>query len=110
MISRMDLRERFMKDPVERRLGSIASDLVRLANLAKIGNAGKEAFNNVLDEVKFFTEWSARDLHPEAQEKILNLQRVMVSWISSSSPERAMNIEHEARNWSKDILSVSGLL
>ena len=110
MISKTALYERFMRDSNERRLGGIASDLMRLANCAKSPSVNEAFFDGILNEVKFFTEWSARDLRFEAQEKILNLQRTLASWADRHPSGAFRRIENEARSWSQELLNISGLL
>ena len=111
MIPRSVLYARFMKDPVSVRLGGIASDLIRLSGLAKTNPANKPHFQSVLDETKFFTEWTAADLSIDAQEKILELQRVLVQWDGRLiSHEQLSSVQQEAKDWSEKVLLASGMV
>ncbi len=110
MIPRSVLYARFMKDPATRRLGGIASDLARLSGLLKANSENWELFQNVLNETKFFTEWTAHDLSPDIQEKLLDLQRSLSKWGGGPfSKEQLSLVQREAKKWSEMILSTSGL-
>lgn len=107
MIAVNNLRERFLKDPSPVRWGGIASDLARLASAANL-SVGSQAFQDVLTEVKLFTEWLAPDLGLEQQETLLSLQRQLSKW-SGRSSIAASSLKREAERWSDRILEISGL-
>ena len=108
MISPAELKKRFLKDTPSMRLGAIASDLARLASLARARQAAEpQAFQNVLFELKLFTEWAADDLSLEVCEMILNLQRKL-SRLDTGCWE-GLRIENEMRRWSDKFLQISGL-
>lgn len=110
MISRSILYARFMKDSIPVRLGGIASDLARLSGLAQTNSENRRLFQNVLNETKFFTEWTASDLNLDAQEKLLELQRSLSRWSGGPfSKEQLSLVQDEAKKWSQVILSTSGL-
>ncbi len=103
MIPLNDLKARFMKDPVSVRLGNIASDLLRASNLVGRSGASIESLNHVINEVKLFTEWTARDLEVDLQENILNLQRELA--VSSKSELISQNL----KKWADYFIKISGI-
>ena len=107
MISCDELRTRFKRDPLPIRWGGIASDLARLSSLAHTGQRQSQAYQDVLTEIKLFSEWMAPEVKLDSQEKILSLQRALSSWLDSPVVSR---IEKEASEWSEQILKISGLI
>lgn len=111
MISIDELNERFAKDSVPVRLGGIASDLARLAGLMRSHTNNSSSIENVLMELKLFTEWVAKDINLSAQETVLSLQRNLADWsLNGFTGARLNDIEKQAQNWSGAILDISGLL
>ncbi len=111
MISIGELKERFSKDPVPVRLGGIASDLARLAGLVRSNANNPSSIENVLMELKLFTEWVAKDINLSAQETVLSLQRNLADWsLYGFENAQSNDIEKQAQNWSNTILDISGLL
>lgn len=97
------LKKRFMGDSKAIRLGGIASNLNRLANLSKTPGFDQHTFQAVLDETKFFTEWTAKDLKLKEQVQVLALQRTL----AGLTP---VDAEKKTRQWANKILSISGLM
>ena len=102
-----DLQRRFLKDPVSGRLGSIASDLLRISNLSKQENIDRAAFDHVLKELKLFTEWAAVDLDLDVQKKMLALQRVLAGVRVHSHGELSVQVLFE--KWSERLIQISDL-
>ena len=101
MISIAHLENRFLKDPLPLRLGAVASDLARLSGLQP--SVHNSIFQNVLTEVKLFTEWAAPDSGLEVQERLLDLQRALARGTSEE-------ISKIAGQWADQILGMSGLI
>ena len=105
------IHERFMRDSASLRLGSISSDLGRLANLLKSGSSDKELFQDLITELTRFTEWTAADLSIDQQKLVLDLQRDLLRWSETTlSSVNAREVQREAAIWSDRILDTSGLL
>jgi hypothetical protein len=110
MIELIQLQNRFMQDTLPRRLGAVASDLMRLSGLSKNNPVNQPLFRNVLNEVNFFTEWTAKDLDLGTQEKLLSLQRTIAHWDPAKLlPENQAKISEQAKQWSSKLLGLSGL-
>lgn len=102
-----DLKIRFDRDPLSYRWGGIASDLSRLSAMIASGLRDPQSFQDVLKETKYFTEWIAPELDFEKQKKLLNLQHKLSEW--SDLPISHSVVKREAKNWSRQILKLSGL-
>lgn len=102
------LRERFERDSIPVKWGSIASDLLRLSALARAKSPDSKIFQDVLTEAKLFTEWLAPQVAIKHQETILSLQRAL-SDISAGPPDY-QDIEIKAHAWSDKVLDISGLV
>jgi hypothetical protein len=98
------LKNRFLKDAPLRRLGTIASDLARLAQIFSSVTVDKKLKNNVITELKLFTEWVAPDVDVEKQTRILKLQREILVW------QRKKSHSNQVRRWSAYCLKMSGFM
>ena len=108
MITVKELKTRFERDSIAYRWGSIASDLLRIANLKSSASFNTKSYESVLTEVKLFTEWLGPDLDPDKQKIIVSLQRQLSEWSFSLISKDVL--EKDARRWSRKILKVSELI
>jgi broad specificity phosphatase PhoE len=108
------VRERYLKDGFETRLGGLAANLARLASFAgRMKN--HESVDYLLDESKWFIEWTAPDAEPELQAELVQLQIVLAVWQrawrkGTMDGERLQDMIARARDWSDRLLDRSGLL
>ena len=109
MISIADLEKRYKMDPVDVRIGGIASDLARLSSMANTVHPNLSAIKNVLTEIKFFSEWAAMDADLKIQERILSLQRVVTRWKEETIQDHLEEIHKIGIEWSDVMLEMSGL-
>ena len=108
MITVKELKARFERDSLSYRWGSIASDLLRIANLRSSASFNTKSYESVLTEVKLFTEWLGPSLDLDKQKMIVSLQRQLSEWSFSSISKGIL--EKDARRWSRKILKVSELI
>ena len=71
-------KERFINDPISRRLGNLAVNLHRVGVFAEKNSA--ESVRNVLSESVRFIEWSAADTPPEVSETLVRFQVQLARW------------------------------
>ena len=71
-------RERFINDPISRRLGNLAVNLHRVGVFAEKNSA--ESVRNLLSESVRFIEWSAADTPPEVSEMLVEFQVQLARW------------------------------
>jgi len=110
----LNIRERYMRDPLPVRLGGLAADLARVTsfsqnpdNLAPVADLMREAAH--------FIEWCAPESDLESQVTLLELQRHLARWrmrLPQRFPDQTWRaqVSAEARQWSQRVLEMSGLL
>ncbi len=107
-------RERFLKDSLPVRLGGLAANLARTGSFVK-NPANLETVKQLLEESKFFIEWTAGETQIEASAKLIDLQIQLAvnqrnfekTW---KDEESRLNFGQKAKVWSKEVLQSSGLL
>jgi hypothetical protein len=108
------IKQRYMQDDLPTRLGGIAANLARVGSFSR-NPANREVVRSLLDESKYFIEWSAPDAEIEQATKLVELQVQLASWqqdwvdIWDNESERNAVSEHSLR-WSDQVLAISGLL
>lgn len=108
------LKERYLRDHLPIRLGGIA------ANLARIKSFSQDVENSVvveslLQESKWFIEWTAADAEIEIAAELVELQVQLACWQCCWSEiwedsEQRMEVADRAKMWSEKVLNFSGLL
>jgi hypothetical protein len=108
------LRKRYLKDELPVRLGGLAANLARVCSFADRPAHG-DVVRNVVEESKFFVEWSAPDAALDQQVDLVDLQLQLARWNrhwdaiwQDSEGRRAL--ADQARVWSERVLKMSGLL
>ena len=92
MVNKEKLHQRFMRDPLDRRLGGLAATLGRISSSARDSNT-PNAVSDLLDEAKHLIEWTAADADSAYKEKS---QRILLAT--------------QAKEWSDKTLQNSGLI
>jgi hypothetical protein len=108
------LHQRFMRDPVPRRLGGLAATLGRISSSARESTDPRQV-DHLLDEAKHLIEWTAADTDPEIAAELVTMQRLIVLWQKAWSkteptPEQRTLLATQAKHWSDETLDFSGLL
>lgn len=114
MKDRSAIRERYLRDSLPVRLGGLAANLSRIKSFAAY-EGGREAVASLLDESKFFTEWTGAEASVEAAGELVELQIQLALWQQSwdriwSNREQRQEVAEHASIWSKRVLEISGLL
>lgn len=107
-------RERYLRDPLPRRLGGLAATLGRISSSAR--NASEAAITqSLLEEAKYYIEWTAAETEPEIAEKLVAMQTLITLWEKAwasafqNKTQRAL-LSVQAKQWSDWTLDISGLL
>jgi hypothetical protein len=113
MINKQKLYERFMRDPLPRRLGGLSATLGRISSSAREAADSVQVIN-LLDEAKHLIEWTAADAEPEIASELVNMQRLIVLWQKAwtktgATPEQRTLLATQAKQWSDQALEYSGL-
>ncbi len=114
MKNKEKLHERFMRDPLPRRLAGLSATLGRICSSAR-ESSDPEQVANLLDEAKHLIEWTAADTDPETASELVDMQRLIVLWQKTwakteATPEQRTLLATQAKQWSEQALEFSGLL
>jgi hypothetical protein len=107
------LRERFLRDPLPRRLGGLAATLGRISSSAR-NSTDPNVVPDLLDEAKHLIEWTAADTEPEAGSELVDMQILLTLWQrtwaeASQIPGQRILLSVQAKGWSDQALDFSGL-
>jgi len=107
-------RNRYLQDELPIRLGNLASNLAHISSFAK-GGRNPNAVERLLDESRFFIEWTAADAELEAAAELVEIQ-IQLSWWyhhwkdEQTNPSQLSKIAQQSKAWSDRVLDLSGLL
>jgi len=109
-----EIRARYLREPFNRRLGHLASDLMRISGfLDSVKN--RKIVTDILEESKFFIEWAAPDAPSHIQELLSEMQSRLALWhrhllMMKESSGEIEELAKSAKRWSALLLQSSGLL
>jgi hypothetical protein len=108
------IRERYLRDDLSIRLGGLAANLSRIKSFAA-HEASREAVESLIDESKFFIEWTAAQAESHAAAELVELQIQLARWQHNwagiwADPIQRRQIADQSRIWSKRVLEISGIL
>lgn len=111
---RTALQERYLRDALPVRLGGLAANLSRIKSFAA-HEASRDAVESLIDESKYFIEWTAAETVVEVSAELVGLQvqlaRWQCQWIQIwLDPVRRGQVAEASGVWSKRVLELSGLL
>jgi hypothetical protein len=108
------LRQRFLRDPLPRRLGGLAATFGRISSSAR-NSTDPVIVSNLLDEAKHLIEWTAADTEPETAAELVQMQTLISLWqrawdeASHNTQQRTL-LSVQAKSWSDRALDFSGLV
>lgn len=113
MLNKQKLRERFLRDPLPRRLGGLAATLGRISSSAR-KSTDPAIVLNLLDEAKHLIEWTAADTQPETAAELVQMQTMITLWQrawheASQNPHQRLLLSVQAKDWSDKTVDFSGL-
>ncbi|MDY7015149.1 MAG: hypothetical protein SVX43_16445 [Cyanobacteriota bacterium] len=108
------LKKRYLRDELPIRLGNLASNLARIKSFSRDFENGNTV-EGVIQESKFFIEWTASEAEIETAAELVELQIQLSRWHYRwqtiwNDPEQRMKIAEQAKVWSDRVLEMSGLL
>ncbi len=114
MMDKEKLRERFLRDPLPRRLGGLAATFGRISSSAR-KSPDPTIVANLLDEAKHLIEWTAADTEPETAAELIRIQTMISLWQrawdeASKNPKQRILLSVQAKDWSDKSLDFSGLI
>lgn len=107
------LRQRFMRDPLPRRLGALAATLGRISSSAR-RSADEAVVADLIDEARHLLEWTAGDSEPDVAAELRQIQTLLTLWQKAwvtacrDSLQRTL-LSVQAKNWSDKLVDFSGL-
>lgn len=107
------LRDRFLRDPLSRRLGGLAATLGRVSSVAR-KSSDPANVARLLQEAKYLIEWTAADAEPEIAAELVSMQRQINLWLrawekTNQLKEQRTLLSIHAKHWSDRALDFSGL-
>ena len=107
-------RERFLRDPLPRRLGGLAATLGRISSSAR-HSTDPNTVADLLDEAKHLIEWTAVDTEPETAAELVRMQTMITLWERawdevSQSPKQRILLSVQAKDWADKAVDFSGLV
>lgn len=108
------LRTRYLNDSIPVRLGGLAANLARVASFSKKDDHHK-VVTAILQESKWFIEWTASELNTADISELVQLQIQMAKWEVQSQKKWKnqtwrTELADQSRKWSQQLLKMSGLL
>lgn len=97
------IKKRFLKDNLPVQLGGIAANLARVDSFSRMRN-NKKVIADLIEESKFFIEWSAPKAPLDIQEDLVNLQLQLALYPNKK------DVVNSASKWSQRLIKISGLL
>lgn len=108
------IQERYLRDELPVRLGGLAANLARIRSFSDHSDH-RDVVESLLEESKFFIEWTVPDAGLKVQADLVELQLQLAQWQREwesiwADPVKRAAVAEQAHNWSKRVLEVSGLL
>jgi hypothetical protein len=106
------IKNRYLQDGLSVRLGGIAANLLRIASCA-LRPKDWQAVQSMLEESKFYIEWTAPEAPLNAKAPLMELQVQLALWQLMWPKVYADPVERDrlgqlARSWSLNVLALRG--
>jgi broad specificity phosphatase PhoE len=108
------LKQRYLRDALPVRLGGLAANLARIKSFSDHSQHG-DVIERLIEESKFFIEWTAVDAELSVQAELVELQRQLARWQHDwqtlwANPESRADVAERSNAWPQRVLEMSGLL
>ena len=108
------IQERYLRDALPVRLGGLAANLARIKSFSDHPDHC-DVVESLLNESKFFIEWTAPEAGLELQAELVELQLQLACWQLNwkniwDDPVQRGAVAGKARIWSERVLERSGLV
>lgn len=109
-----EIRERYLREPFNKRLGHLAANLARISTFLE-NSTNIKSVKDILEESKFFIEWTAPDAPMETQAMLSEIQSKLALWHlylikNKKFHKELLLVKESTKNWSQQLLNISGLL
>jgi hypothetical protein len=114
MKNRDAIHDRYLRDKLPTRLGGLAANLSRIKSFA-IHEVNREAVVGLIEESKFFIEWTAADADIDMAAELVELQIQLARWERNweniwVDHEQRQQVIEQSTHWVEKVLEMSGLL
>ncbi len=114
MATLQEIKHRYMQDPLPTRLGGLAANLARINTFSR-HDANQDAVFGLMNESKYFIEWTAHEAEVEVIAQLVELQIKLAFWQQTwasiwINKDQRQAVAQESREWSDKVLELSGLL
>lgn len=108
------IRERYLRDELPIRLGGLATNLARIKSFSN-HMANRDLVESLLEESKFFIEWTASKAELSTAAELIELQIQLARWQRCWASiwldfRQRMEVAEQSHIWSERVLEMSGLL
>jgi len=108
------IQTRYLQDELPIRLGGIAANLSRVKSFAS-HDANREVVFSLIEESKFFIEWTASKADLDVAAELIELQIQLSLWQRAWDkiwPDKTQRqqVASTSNEWSQRVLELSGLL
>jgi hypothetical protein len=108
------LKNRYLSETLPNRLGELATNLVRISSFSQ-NDQNCDAVASLIEESKFFIEWTAMDSGIDLAAELVELQVQLARWQLGWQEiwvdrVRKLTVANQAKVWSNRVLEMSGLL
>lgn len=105
-----DIKQRYLREPFDRQLGHLASNLLRISNFLD-NSQNIKIVDSILEESKFFIEWAAPQAPFHIQALLSEMQPKLALWQRDLAKQKNLqDLREFAKNWSMQLAEASGLL
>lgn len=104
------IRERYLQDTIQKRLGALAANLARILSFSKEPSNTK-VVKSLLEESKYFVEWLVPELPIDLQEKLVQMQIHLAVYAYRLDRGRGelQGFLNRFRQWADELLKISKL-
>jgi len=108
------IQDRYLRDGVPVRLGGLAANLRRIKSFAA-QETGQDAVASLVEESKFFIEWTASEIQTDTAAQLVELQIQLARWQLNwqeiwPDTTKRQQVAEQSLAWSERVLAFSGLL
>jgi len=106
-------RERFLRDPLPRRLGGVAATFGRISSSA-MKSTDPGIVLELLDEARHLIEWTAGEAEPGVAAELVRIQTFLSIWqktwgTAHQDPLQRLLLSLLAKDWADKAVDFSGL-
>ena len=108
------IRERYLRDNLQVRLGGLAADLRRIKSFSS-QETSREVIESLIEESKYFIEWTAPEEGIATAGELVAIQIQLAFWQRQweavwRDPDRRRQVAVQSQIWSDRLMNLSGLL